>query len=70
MLCEGFHADGEISALAGRIADAIAEPVPVGAGHRSVRASIGIAFAGDLNQSAEELIRIADEAMYRAKRRG
>jgi diguanylate cyclase (GGDEF)-like protein len=70
VLCEGFHADGEIRALAARMADAIAEPVPVGDTLRSVRASIGIAFAGGFGESADDLIRIADQAMYREKRRG
>jgi GGDEF domain-containing protein len=50
------------------MAEAIAEPVVVAHQRRSVRASIGIAFSTGPGESAEDLIRVADQAMYREKR--
>ena len=41
----------------------VGEPVTVGA-------SIGIAFNSNMNETGEELIRDADQAMYRAKAQG
>ena len=41
----------------------VGEPVTVGA-------SIGIAFNSNMNETVEELIRDADQAMYRAKAQG
>lgn len=70
VLCEGFRSETEIKALAGRMAEAIAEPVLMEHHRRSVRASIGIAFAEGVEQSADDLIRTADQAMYREKRQG
>lgn len=69
ILCEGFRAEGEISSLATRMAEVIAQPVHVGVERRSVSASIGIAYSTGPGESAEELIRMADLAMYRNKRR-
>ncbi|HKY72575.1 MAG TPA: GGDEF domain-containing protein [Nitrospira sp.] len=43
--------------------DVVGEPVTVGA-------SIGIAFNTNMNETGEELIRDADQAMYRAKAQG
>jgi two-component system cell cycle response regulator len=73
VMCEGFRADAEIQSLAIRMGDAIAQPIPVlgvPGETRSVTASIGIAFAssGEV-KSADDLIRSADQAMYRIKRR-
>jgi two-component system cell cycle response regulator len=69
-MCEGFHADTEIQSLVARMEDAIAQPIAIGhtGAVRRVTASIGIAFAsGEI--TAEELIRSADQEMYRKKRR-
>lgn len=68
VLCEGFRSETEIKALAARMAEAVAEPVLVAHQHRSVQASIGIAFSAGPGESAEDLIRLADQAMYRKKR--
>ncbi len=68
VLCEGFRAENEIKALAARMAETIAESVVVGHQRRSVGASIGIAFATGTGETADELIRMADQAMYRKKR--
>jgi diguanylate cyclase (GGDEF)-like protein len=68
VLCEGFRSETEIKALASRMAETIAEPILVAHQHRSVQASIGIAFSAGPGESAEDLIRLADQAMYREKR--
>jgi len=55
--------------LAGKIAAALAQPMHV-AGHEfSVTASIGIAIASPAHHTAEQLLAMADDAMYRAKER-
>ena len=70
VLCEGFRVDAEVRALADRMAEAIADPIAVAGEERTVRASIGVAFApsGEAAAGAEDLIRAADQAMYRQKR--
>jgi two-component system cell cycle response regulator len=70
VMCEGFHVDNEIQSLVARMGDAIAQPIAIGGigAVRRVTASIGIAFASG-EVSAEELIRSADQEMYRKKRR-
>ena len=77
VMCEGFRSDTEIRSLVSRMEDAIAQPIQIASprspsGHepRRVTASIGIAFASAAEMSAEELIRSADQAMYKIKRRG
>ena len=50
---------------------AIAEPIPTDAGPLRVYASVGLALAeGSRDADADDLIRRADEAMYRAKQAG
>ncbi|HEU5002047.1 MAG TPA: diguanylate cyclase [Actinomycetota bacterium] len=70
VLCDGFPADAEIHSLLARMADAVANPMAQDqqGGARRVTASIGAAFARETD-SPEDLIRLADEAMYREKRR-
>jgi diguanylate cyclase (GGDEF)-like protein len=57
-----------VDALAGRIAEALQEPVPVADLQLQTGGSIGIARA-QLGDTAEELLRRADVAMYQAKAR-
>jgi diguanylate cyclase (GGDEF)-like protein/PAS domain S-box-containing protein len=60
--------------IANRIADslvtAIAQPVCIDAVEVVISASIGISLYPDHGVTAEELIRVADKAMYRVKRDG
>ena len=60
--------------IANRIADslvtAIAQPVCIDAVEVVISASIGISIYPDHGVTAEELIRVADKAMYRVKRDG
>jgi len=67
---------GEASEVAGRIIAALAEPFEVGGRSATLSASIGIASRdrlredGDAAESADELLRDADTAMYAAKSLG
>lgn len=70
VICEDVTAEGEISRLAGRVLAAIRRPVRLRGSQVSVTASIGVAVSGAPTESPDELIRLADVAMYRAKRRG
>jgi diguanylate cyclase (GGDEF)-like protein len=69
VLCE-VESEDEAFAIAGRIADAWELPIPLGSGGEIfVSASIGIAVARG-HRSAEQMLREADAAMYRAKEGG
>jgi diguanylate cyclase (GGDEF)-like protein len=56
--------------IAQRTMAALAAPFALGTGEYFVSASGGIAVAGDLARSAEDLVAEADAAMYRAKESG
>ncbi len=69
ILCEELAGEFEAVRVAERALQTIRAPVLV-AGHAiSVVASVGIAYGSDAGAGAHELIRQADAAMYRAKRR-
>ncbi len=70
ILCEDLRGQREAVRVAKRTRAAIAEPLTVRGRHVTLQASIGIARTRREQVSAEELIREADIAMYRAKRRG
>ncbi len=70
VLCEGVADVDEAAVLAGRLAEAITEPVPVGEVDLQVQASIGLVVSADRQARPGDLIREADRAMYRAKRKG
>lgn len=61
---------GDATALAGAILDAIAEPFDVDGEEVAMRASIGIVRAPDDADDAETLLRYADMAMARAREQG
>lgn len=61
---------GSLPALATKILEAVARPVPWGDRILSARASIGISVFPDHGQTGTELLRCADLAMYAAKRLG
>jgi diguanylate cyclase (GGDEF)-like protein len=68
ILCEELRSELEAIHVAERARAAIAEPITVRGSEISLRASVGIACVRPSARSAEELIREADIAMYRAKR--
>ena len=59
----------EVTEVAERVLSRLHTPIDVGERVR-VGASIGIAFNSNMRETAEELIRDADQAMYRAKAQG
>ena len=61
---------GEATAIAQRTPAVLGRPLTVGEVEHSVTASIGIAVSEGVERPAEDLIREADAAMYRAKERG
>ncbi|HYO33872.1 MAG TPA: EAL domain-containing protein, partial [Nocardioidaceae bacterium] len=59
--------------VARRIVATVGKPVVVGETSQSITVSVGLAFAGgagDAEMTAEDVLRDADAAMYRAKSRG
>jgi diguanylate cyclase (GGDEF)-like protein len=69
-VCEDLHTEEEATRIAQRLADTLAEPFFFHGKEVQVRASVGVAVAGSPAQDAEELLREADRAMYRAKYSG
>lgn len=59
----------EASAIAARLVDTLREPVEVPCGVFTVGVSAGVAMGSD-SESFDDLLRAADQAMYRAKRDG
>jgi diguanylate cyclase (GGDEF)-like protein len=70
ILCEDLRGQREAVRVAKRTRAAIAEPLTVRGHEVTIQASVGISRTRREQVSAEELIREADIAMYRAKRRG
>jgi GGDEF domain-containing protein len=54
--------------VAERVSAALDQPVMVGDHRLQVRGSVGIAMSGPSVDGPDELLRIADAAMYQAKR--
>jgi len=67
---DGPEVEETATAVARRILDAFVMPIPVGSESVSVYVSIGIVTSQGRDTSADELIRDADVAMYKAKTAG
>ena len=70
IVCPQVNSPAAIELLARRIVDRIARPFKLKAGEGIVGASIGIAFYSPDTKNADELLRLADLAMYQTKNRG
>ena len=70
VMLDGLQLDISPADVAERLRIAIAEPLIIEASELYVRGSIGMAFADRPGVTADELLRDADAAMYRAKARG
>jgi len=68
-LLNQVHDPADATSIAERILTKLQAPINVGE-LVQVGASIGIAFSTNMHETAEELIRDADRAMYRAKAQG
>jgi diguanylate cyclase (GGDEF)-like protein len=69
VICSGLHGEVDALGLADRICSEIAQPIELPSRELVVTASVGVA-RGAAGLTADELIRHADMAMYRAKERG
>ena len=69
VVCEDVTSEDDVTGLADRLLEGVRRPETVHGRAVSVAASIGIAIAGPHAETGEELIRLADLAMYRAKQR-
>jgi len=70
VVCESTGGVRYIVELAERMAAAVSRPFVLASGEHFLTASIGIAFAESPEDTSASLLRDADAAMYRAKRRG
>ena len=70
VLCEDVADEQHVINIAERLQRAIAEPFRIDDHELQVTSSMGVVVSNGHEEGAEELIRNADEAMYRAKRQG
>ena len=70
VLLNGLTAEGQANLVAMRIQDALKQPLSVAGREMFTSASIGIAFGSVKYESADEIMRDADTAMYQAKANG
>jgi diguanylate cyclase (GGDEF)-like protein/PAS domain S-box-containing protein len=70
VVCTRTTTDHAISEVAQRLVQCLAEPFEIGGYEVFVAASVGVAVSVHGRETAEELLRDADAAMYRAKELG
>ena len=58
----------DVSIVIDRVIAALEQPMQLGEDWANVSASVGVALTGEGDESADELLRRADAAMYQAKR--
>jgi len=68
VLARGLTGSAEAEQLAERLLAALRQPVQLGDLHVDVHASIGLSVAPDHGNTVVELLRVADIALYQAKR--
>lgn len=69
LLIRGLPEPEVAQGVAQRISDSLKTPLRLSTGEVELRASIGVAHAGSEMIAADELVKRADEAMYRSKER-
>jgi diguanylate cyclase (GGDEF)-like protein len=70
ILCEDLDETAQGGPLAARVGAALSQTFNLSEVDVQVSASVGIAFAGRGNRGSEEVLQVADTAMYQAKRKG
>jgi diguanylate cyclase (GGDEF)-like protein len=69
-LCEDLRSAADVEVLARRIDETFNHPFELAGTHLTVKASVGMAFAGSGEDISNELLVRADMAMYQVKRSG
>jgi len=67
IVCEELGSDDDLRRLVDRLLEGVSRPITVHGRKVSVSASVGVAIAGPEADSGDELMRLADLAMLRAK---
>jgi len=67
LVCRGTELPSHAAAVAGRVREALRQPIALPGASVQISASIGVAWP-DEGMTAEQLIRQADAAMYESKR--
>jgi diguanylate cyclase (GGDEF)-like protein len=67
VLIEDVVDEADALAVATRLAEALRQPMPIGHAEVRIAASIGVALGGAGDETADDLLRNADVAMYAAK---
>ena len=67
VLIEDVADEADALAVATRLAEALRQPMPIGHVEVRIAASIGVALGGGPDETADDLLRNADVAMYAAK---
>ena len=70
VIATNLHAAQEAELIARKIISAISQPISFPGGQAQVGASVGIAIYPDDSEYSEQLIKLADKAMYGVKRSG
>ena len=70
VVLEDFHQEEEAVVVASRIVEALKQPFQLSEREVSVGASVGLCFVDSSGNTADEVMRAADSAMYEAKRKG
>lgn len=70
LICPGMTSREDAAGLSERLIDALNRPIAVDGSEARIGASIGIVFCCDQIEGCDELIRMADRAMYAAKHAG
>jgi len=70
LVVESIRDEAEVSVMAEMIVSQLALPIVIDGFDIRVRGSVGIAFGGLADESAEDLVQNANSAMYQAKSRG
>lgn len=70
ILCEGVETEADASDISEKIIEVLKQPLQVGGQHLYVTTSIGVVVNDSTSQTADDMLRNADTAMYEAKERG
>jgi diguanylate cyclase (GGDEF)-like protein/PAS domain S-box-containing protein len=70
IVCEDVSDEEDLELVANRLLEAVRTPINLRGRRVSITASMGIAIAGPMTEGPHDLLRLADTAMYRAKRNG